>query len=179
MKSFNNAILSCVYLLNNYNTAAELKVTTDSVMQQVVKNDEVVAKINLAIEEGQGVIDIKGNQVKIQSDNFELDAEGNMTCNNANVNGTVTSNSGTIGGWSMSSEGLNNVDDVFIRSDGYTNIYTVVDLYILTAMLRGDVPWIPMPSPGTPEFERYDINKDGQIDMQDLLLLRKKTIGDD
>ena len=178
IKSFNNAILSCVYLLNNYNTSAELSVATDNILQQVVKNNEVVAKINLAIEEGQGVIDIKGNQVKIQSDHFELDENGNMTCQNANVNGTITSNNGSIGGWIVDNNGINN-GSLFINSNGYSTVYTVVDLYILRAMLQGNVDWIPMPSSGTPEFERYDVNKDGVINLNDLLLLRKMTLGDD
>ena len=40
--------------------------------------------------------------------NFKVDANGNMTCANANVKGTVTSSNGTIGGWSISSNGFQN-----------------------------------------------------------------------
>lgn len=40
--------------------------------------DEIIAMINLAIVNGQGVINISGNQVTIDSDNFELDRYGNV-----------------------------------------------------------------------------------------------------
>jgi len=160
---------------------------TSIVSANYVGNNEVVSKINQSAEqitinankislEGK-TIDMTIDNIAINSTNFKVDNSGNMICNNATVNGTVNSNNGSIGGWSISSNGLSNSDGTFIENDGYSNIYNVVDLYILTAMLRGDVPWIPMPQSGTPEFERYDLNKDGVIDIRDLLILKKKTLG--
>lgn len=189
LASFSLAILSATYLLDNdytHNFAteiyvnSEIKQTADSITQQVnakVGDDEIIAKLNLAIEDGQGVIQLTGNQIVINSDHFTVDGQGNIACENANISGTITSNNGAIGGWTVNSSGLHNADGAFIENDGYSNVYTVVDLYILSAMLQGNVSWIPMPQSGTPEFERYDINKDGVIDIRDLAVLRQKTLG--
>ena len=130
----------------------------------------------LKVNQDESEAKIKADKIKLEgyttvNENFSIDLEGNMSCNNATVNGS-------IGGWSISSDGLSNSDGTFIESDGYSNIYNVVDLYILTAMLRGDVPWIPMPQSGTPEFERYDLNKDGVIDLRDLTILRRRMFGE-
>jgi hypothetical protein len=42
----------------------------------------------------------------ISSTNFNVTATGNVTAVNADITGTITSNSGTIGGWSIDSSGL-------------------------------------------------------------------------
>ena len=57
------------------------------ILAEVVGNNEVIAKINLAIQDEQGVINITGNQVTIESDNFELNANGDVICRNANITG--------------------------------------------------------------------------------------------
>ena len=43
-------------------------------------------------------IDLTGDNVKIKSNNFNVDENGNMSCSNANINGTVTSSNATITG---------------------------------------------------------------------------------
>jgi hypothetical protein len=108
LKSFPNGILSATYLLENEYTntfatqvdvSSEIKQTADSITEQVnakVGDDEIIAKLNLGIQEGQGIINMTGNQVTIDSDNFTLDAEGNVNCNNATmtnaniVNGSIS-----------------------------------------------------------------------------------------
>ena len=65
--------------------------------------NEIIAKLNLAIKDGQGVINISGNQVTIDSDNFSIDENGNMTCNDANIHGTIYDGNGEI---LVSSEGV-------------------------------------------------------------------------
>lgn len=63
--------------------------TANQIMLQVnekVDEDEIIAKLNVAVEDGQGIINLIGNTVTIESDNFELDAEGNVNCNNAIMN---------------------------------------------------------------------------------------------
>ena len=43
-------------------------------------------------------INLTGDNTIITSNNFNVDKDGNMTCNNANVNGRITSNNATITG---------------------------------------------------------------------------------
>ncbi len=184
--SFGLAILSGTYLLDNdytHNFAtevyvnSEIKQTADSITEQVnakVGDDEIIAKLNLAIEDGQGIIQLTGNRVVINSDHFTVDGEGNIVCENANITGTITSSNGSIGGWTINSDGLTN-GNIFVKSNGYSTIYTVADLFILRAYLQGE-SWIEIPS-GTPEFARYDLNNDGVIDIRDLAILRQMTIG--
>lgn len=52
---------------------------TDEVSEKVGE-EEIIAKLNLAIQDGQGTINITGNQVTIDSDNFELSADGKVIC---------------------------------------------------------------------------------------------------
>jgi len=55
--------------------------------------------------------------------------------------------------------------------------YTEVDLFIIRAILQKE-KWANITS-GTPEFKRYDLNNDGVINSQDLLILRKIILGID
>lgn len=59
-------------------------------VQEKVGNDEVIAKINIAVQDRQGIIDILGNQIKIKSDNFELTEDGH-----------IIAKAGTIAGWNI------------------------------------------------------------------------------
>jgi len=64
-----------------------------------VSKDEIVASLNLAIEEEQGIVRLTGNQVTIDSDNFKLYSDGSIECNNAQINGTLektVTSTGTI-----------------------------------------------------------------------------------
>lgn len=64
-----------------------------------VGDDEIISKINLSPEEvkikgnkisleGQ-TLDLTSNNIQINSDNFKVDNYGNMTCNNAKINGDL------------------------------------------------------------------------------------------
>ena len=78
-------------------------------------------------------LDLEAAKLNITSDNFQLDEEGNLTCNlatmtNANVSGTITSNSGAIGGWYIgngligSPDRYNSINLVAIPQSGIANI---------------------------------------------------------
>lgn len=64
------------------------------VREKVGKN-EVIAEINAAVREGQGIITITGNQVIIHSDYFNLSA-----------NGTIEAKKGMIGYWTLEDRSL-------------------------------------------------------------------------
>jgi hypothetical protein len=181
LKSFDEAILETTYLLQNeytdnfatkVETRAEIKVATDEINLEVAKkvnDDEVVNTINLSTEQ----ITLKGNRLVVEADNFKLDANGNMVCTNAKVTGEINSTTGNIGGWTINSSGLTN-GKVYIRNDGYSTIYTASDIFILRAILQGET-WATVQS-GTAEFNRYDLNGDGVLDSQDLLILRQTLL---
>ena len=97
----------------------------------------------------------------IKSTNFSVDKNGN-----------ITAKSGTIGGWNIGTNELNN-GKVFIRSDGSTTIYTVADLFIIRGYIMGlegfDFTNSTMKN-------HYDLNGDGVVDSKDYVRL-KNLIG--
>jgi hypothetical protein len=179
LKSFDEAILETTYLLQNEYT------------DNFVPSVDVIAIINLSpgnvqIEASKlatitaDKIDLSGKTIALTSDdinitstNFNVDKNGNLKCNNANVSGKIVSNDGSIGGWTINSSGLTN-GKVFVRNDGYSTIYTASDIFILRAILQGE-SWATVQS-GTAEFNRYDLNGDGVLDSQDLLILRQMLL---
>ena len=99
----------------------QTKDAIDLQVQQKVGNDEVIAKINLAVNEGQGIIDIKGNQVKITSDYFTLDETGH-----------IDATSGEIGGFNMTETNFNNnIDGIFYYTNEDCN---AVKIYVQNLM---------------------------------------------
>lgn len=110
---------------------------------------------------------INGGEINI-NDNFIVDSKGNMTAQgNAVFKGDVQS--GTVGGWTINSEGLTN-GDVKINNGGITNIYTWADLAVIqmiilgTITLTGDVT------------KHYDFNGDGQVTSADYVYLKNRLI---
>ena len=106
LKSFNSAIYSVEYLLenvytDNFATQVEVSSSITQMAGQIeakVSQDDVVASINLAMDKGQGVIECKSNQFSVDSDNFKLDRYGNMEANNGTFRGTLnTSENCTVG----------------------------------------------------------------------------------
>ena len=78
---------------------SQIKQTTDSITSTVSKkigSEEVVSSINQSAEE----IQLKSNRLVVDSNNFKMTKEGNLTCNNSNMNSAtmndVTINNGEI-----------------------------------------------------------------------------------
>lgn len=66
-------------------------------------NGQIISMINASADEinlagGSSINLSTPGKLKITSGNFKLDASGNMTCTNANISGTITSNNATITG---------------------------------------------------------------------------------
>lgn len=105
--------------------------TDKYIENKVVKNDEVVAKIN-ASQEG---VSIKADKISLEgyttiNDNFKIDEKGNMEANNGKFSGEITSTSGTIGGWTISEGNLS------VNIGGYEMVLNATDdskpaMYIL------------------------------------------------
>ena len=97
--SFSSAILKASYMIENEFTEnfatkayvgsriTQTKNEIDLEVQQKVSDDEIIAKLNLAVEDGQGIIDITGNQVKITSDYFKLDETGHIEATSGEIAG--------------------------------------------------------------------------------------------
>ena len=149
----------------------QIQQTTNKISLDVsnkVGNNEVISSINNAIVEGQGVIELKSNSVIIDSDNCKLTKEGNIKVTNAEVSGKITSFNGTIGGWNIDDNGINN-GTLFINSNGYSTVYTVADYFILQMILLGI---IQTPNSSSPQFKHFDFNNDGELNSIDLLYLQ-------
>lgn len=74
-------------------------------------DQSVKAQIDLCVktdENGKLVSEIliESNKLRIDTDNFKLDGNGNMTCVNADITGKITATSGIIGGWSVDQNAL-------------------------------------------------------------------------
>lgn len=134
-------------------------------VREKISEDEIIAKLNVAIEDGQGIINITGNQVTIDSDNFQLTSDGSLTCNNGIFNGTINTGSGTIGGFTINSTNLYaNIQDKY----SYTN----EDFAILRSLLASGA------SPTPEQLDKYDINRNGYLDIWDRVILQWKLLGD-
>ena len=146
-----------------------------------VGDNEVISKINQSAESVQiqankisldgKTINLTSDSIVIQSDNFNVDKYGNMSCNNANISGTITSGDGNIGGWSITSNGLNN-GAVVINNDGSSTIYTVADLIIVRNYIMGVAGFELSGS----VLQHYDFNHDGRVTSSDYVAL-KNLIG--
>ena len=139
--------------ITNYveNQVSQIKITENSIVAEVnkkVDNDEIIAKLNLAIEDEQGIIEITGNQVIIDSDYFELNADG-----------TIKSTGGTIGGYK--------IDDSKLYAETFAKYtYNSSDLEKIRNYLMGTGTLTPE------EFIKYDVDESGTITSYDFLMVK-------
>lgn len=198
MPSFPNNYYEVTYLLKNEYTdvfaskaelQSEINVTSDKIellSKKKVNNDEIIASINLTSEKAQieaNKISLKGKEINLTSDeieitsnNFKVDKQGNLECTNAKVQGKIESNEGNVGGWIISNRSLNNGTN-FIRANGFSNIYTMSDIFVLRAYILNQ-SWAKQTIDSDQDlFNFYDVNHDGVIDIGDLLRMKKLIMG--
>jgi hypothetical protein len=114
-------------------------------------------------------INLTGDDIIIKSDNFNVDKDGNLICSNATIQGTVNSVNGTIGGWTINNEGLTN-GSIFIKSEGFSTVYTVADLIIIRGYLSGYTGF----DLSAAMIQHYDFNGDGQVTPADYVILQNR-----
>lgn len=149
--------MNITYVMNtqitNYvqNQVNQIKITEDGILAEVnrkVDNEEIIAKLNLAIEDEQGIIEITGNQVTIDSDYFKLNADG-----------TIKSTGGTIGGYKITDNML--YAETFAKYN-----YTENDLDKIRNYLMGTGTLTPE------EFIKYDVNESGTVTSLDYVIIK-------
>ena len=198
--NYNELHLDAEYLTKNEYTDAfakqvelqsEINVRSDEIdilSKKKVNNDEVIASINLTPEKAQidaNKISLKGKEINLTSDdieitsnNFKVDKQGKLECKNANVQGKIESKEGNVGGWLISNGSLNNGTN-FVRSSGFSNIYTMTDVFILEAYILNESWATQIINNDNDVFNYYDLNHDGTIDAVDLLKMKKLILGVD
>lgn len=142
----NNVVLYAKYIIKNqYTDNLVGKVEMENKIEQTaeqtnielskkVDNDKIIARINMSTEKDKdgsyiGIeadklnfkgkkIDMTGDDVTIKSTNFNVDKDGNLTCNKANA-----TNMNIIGGKIILNPGKNSEDGLILNSeDDFTSI---------------------------------------------------------
>lgn len=161
--------------------------------QLKLQEDQIVALISKAINNGnsmqtmQVIIDIlgltiKNGGIKVYDGNNSLVLYVDQNTKKLNFSGTISgttitgtlfdggtirTNDGDIGGWSINSNGLYN-GTVKIKNSGITNIYTWADLYIIRLIIMGTI------NADDDMVYHYDFNGDGKITPADYATLKNR-----
>lgn len=180
MESFSSLSYSLKYAKKNeytniFTTRVEMnsaismnKENIDLKLEKKTDNDKIIAQINMSTEKGKdgsyiGIqadkldftgkeINLTGDDIVIKSTNFNVDKDGK-----------IIATAGDIGGFSLSNTSFS----THIK-DKYT--YTEDDKIRISEIINGA-------EPTEEEKEKYDINEDGKIDRNDLLIILRKING--
>ena len=126
---------------------SSIEQTANQILLQVnekVDEEEIIAKLNVAVEDGQGIVELKGNSVIIESDNFTLDADGK-----------IDATAGEIGGFDLDETSFS------VGVSETRGPYTSTDLTRIRNIFLGNIV------PTAEDYEKYDINGDGAISSVD------------
>lgn len=129
---------------SDVNASLELKIDKND-------NNQVVSMINASAD----IINLKGNRVTIDSDNFELTADGK-----------ITATAGDIGGFDLT-------ENEFKTNISVTRNYTNADTEKLQKYLIGEITLT------NEELDYYDANGDGVLNILDLLRMQRIILGHD
>ncbi len=106
-------------------------------------------------------IKILGGSINI-NDKFTVDENGKLKCIDGEFSGKITSESGFIGGFSITKDGL--VKTTMVQ---LAKVYTKSDLDRIQNIIMGNV------SPTPEDYRLYDIDKDGKITSADWLRIEQ------
>lgn len=119
-----------------------------------------------------GNLNLTSNTITISSNNFNVDADGNLVCNNADVSGKITADDGDINGFVIST----NLEDgtKYLMASAFPEYdYTTEDWRKVLHYIDGTGTLTPE------EITKYDIDKDGAVtanDLEDLTRIRQLQI---
>lgn len=133
-----------------FNSAWQINGTMD--MQKFTVSNLVADMIS------GGNLNLTSNTITISSNNFNVDADGNLSCNNANVTGTINSNNGVIAGFELTPTGLR-----YEMKPNYD--FTQADIDKVSDYIAGLGTLTPE------ELILYDVNNDGEVDITDLVII--------
>lgn len=148
---------------------SSIEQTANQILLQVnekVDEDEIIAKLNVAVEEGKGVVNLVGNTVTIESDNFTLDADGR-----------IDATSGEVGGFNLSETTLDS--PIYpIRKIYRDGEYVEEEFEIYPTEFTDAIREILLSgrTPTQEEIELYDLTGDGRITSQDYALARATQV---
>lgn len=125
---------------NEINSEVRKKVGEDEVISKINQSSEAVLilanKLGLTANDiinliAGNSINLTSKNISINSNNFTVDASGNMSCTNANVNGNVTSDNAIITGGKVKVKGGYTATDLLrIESTEYSEDYRKNFTYI-------------------------------------------------
>ena len=132
----------------NIEVDSKIQVTKNEInaeVNQKVNEDEIIAKINLAVEDQQGIIEIQSNQISIESDNFELTPEGEITATAGNI------------------AGFDFTDEKMEKEIAGLYPFTTDDVILALKYINGTI------NLDSALLEIYDINEDDEVDVTDVV----------
>jgi len=161
---------SQVILTNEMNAKFDLQQEKiDLELSKKVNGDEIIASINMStekFEDGSTLqikadkIDLKGKKINLTSDEIVIESENFSVTKE----GKITSTSGEIGGYTIGEKKLYaNI------KDKYT--YTTNDCNRIISILSEEI------TPTEEDYEKLDLNKDGEINLTDYVRARRKRDG--
>lgn len=101
----------------------------------------------------------------IDTKNFKTDEEGNITCNDATINGSAFL-SGEIGGFTLNG-------GIFASQLTVAYDYTMTDVTYIQQKIQNSETFTEE------DIAKYDLNGDGVVDLKDLVLVQKYVITSD
>lgn len=130
-------------LLKSSIELSEKEITAE--VNKKVNEDDIIASLNLAVENDRGIVSLKGNVVEIDSDKYKLTKDGEMIAT-----------AGKIANW--------NIEQDHLYAEGEGLFYpTIEDTYLAYSMVLEKVP--------TTDFLKtlYDVNNDGKLTLLDVI----------
>lgn len=140
--------------------------TDKYIENKVVKNDEVVAKIN-ASQEG---VNIEADKISLEgyttiNDNFKIDEQGNMEAKNGKFSGEINAKSGTIGGFNITEDSLTAKGQAYLPPtlDDFNKIRNAAINGTIASLYTENIWW--------------DLDGNGKTDIYDFGIFRQIILG--
>ena len=138
---------------------------------KIVADFITTGQLNASIISG-GTLALTSKNISISSTNFNVDAAGNLQCSNAEVAGKIIASDGDINGFKISTNQSDGTK--YLMSSAYPEYdYTTEDWQKVLHYIDGTGTLTPE------EIEKYDIDKDGVVtvnDLEDLTRIRQLNI---